>query len=424
MKKTIIYIITTLLIFLYIFCYLINTSYAINKGTVYLTSNKETYQKGEEIEITINIENQKTSAYSFSLYFDELKLEYISNLENTNIVDNRIIFVWHDEQGGKGAKEGELVKVKFRVKEDGIATFIIQGEFYNQIEQLIDTDFKEKQIQVGIEQTYLQKQSQEEKSTNTQSNNASLQVLRIDKEGLTPNFEKNIFDYYLTVNKDTQNLEVLAITENPNASIDITGNLNLKDGVNPVKIQITSEDGTQKNVYTINVTKTANVELANTNLEILAIENVLLNPPFDLNTTYYKAQVSNEITNLNIFAVPEDENATVEILGNDDLQVGSNLIKVVVTAQNRVSKKVYQIEVYRRNLEEDTKYQEEQSTQKDLLEKAYEIEKVTDTVSEEKNVDFKEESGKRLNVWLWIVVLLVIIVFVAIVIWYIIKYKR
>lgn len=410
MKKKFFYTVSILSLFLCIFCYFFNTSYGINKGTIFITSNKEVYQKSEEIEITINIENEKTTAYNFSLYFDNLKLEYISNLENINVVDNRIIFVWYDENGGKGAKEGELVKIKFRAKQDGIANFVLQGEFYNEVGKLIDTDFKEKQIQIGTEQTFLQKQAQEEQSVDTQSNNAKLQVLRLDKEGLTPNFEKDIFDYYLTVKNDVNNLEILAIGENPNSNIEIKGNLNLKEGVIPITIEITSEDGTQKNVYTINVTKTANIELANTNLEILAIQNVLLNPPFDLNSTHYVAEVSNDTINLNIFAVPENENAVVQIVGNNELQIGNNLIKIVVTAQNGISKKVYIVDVYRRNLEEDIKYKEEQNKQKELLDKAYEVEELNSRVSEEKQIESNEES-KKSSIIFWIVGVLIVVGF-------------
>lgn len=409
MKKIIKIIFNILSIILCVFYYFINTCYAINEETIYLTSNKEIYEKGDEIEIAINIENQKTSAFNFSLYFDKLKLEYISDLENTNIIENRIIFVWHDKNGGKGAKEGELIKVKFKAKEEGIATFNIQGEFYNETGKIIKSNFKQKQIQIGLDENKLEIQPQEEKGINTNINNATLQVLRLDKEGLTPNFQKDIYDYYLTIKNDVNNLEILAIGENPNSNIEITGNTNLKEGSNLIKIQVTSQDGTQKNVYTINVTKTANIELANTNLEILAIQNVLLNPPFDPNSIQYSSEISNDTTKLNIFAVPENEHAKVEIIGNSELQVGNNLIDVVVTAQNGFSKKVYQVNIYKRNLQEETKHQEEQNVQKDMLNKAYEIEELSSINNEEKHVDSKVDN-KQSVIILGIVIALIVII--------------
>lgn len=373
-KKVIDLISYSLAISIFIFsCVFHTASYATNTGEVFLTSNQEKMEKGEEIEITVHIKDTKTAAFDFSLYYDESKLEYIGGPENTNVIDNRIIFVWYDTQGGKAAKEGELAKFKFKAKEDGLATFSLQGEFYSQIGQLIQTENREKQIQIGKEQTNLQKQAEEEYGTDTQKGNSVLQVLRLDKEGLTPSFEKNVHEYYLTIPSDIQDIEVLAISENPNSTIEITGNKDLKEGLNLITIRVISADKTQNNVYTIRVTKTNNMELANTNLEILAIENVLLNPPFDINETNYKVEVANKAESINILVVPENEQAMVEISGKENLKEGNNLVSVIVTAPDGFTKKKYQVEVYKRNVEEEKKYLEELNSKKEMLEHAYEI---------------------------------------------------
>lgn len=107
-------------------------------------------------------------------------------------------------------------------------------------------EFKEKQIQIGKEKSNLQMQNQEQVGTNSQSSNTTLQVMRLDQEGLIPSFEKNIHQYYLTVPSNIQNIEVLAISENPKATIEITGNTNLQEGLNLITIQIISEDKTRK----------------------------------------------------------------------------------------------------------------------------------------------------------------------------------
>lgn len=401
-------------------------SYALKIGTVYLESNQEIIEKGDEIEITVNLKDAKTAAFSFSLYFDELKFDYISNIENTNIVGNRIIFVWHDEDGGSGAKQGELAKFRFKAKEDGFATFSLQGEFYSENAQLIETDFKEKQVQIGKEKTDLQKQAQEEQGTDSNSSNTNLYMLRLNVEGVSPNFEKDILEYYLTVSNDIQELEVLAVSENPNASVEITGNANLKEGVNPITIQVTSEDNTQKKVYTIYVTKTTNIELANTNLETLAIENTLLYPPFDTIQTNYKTEIPNEIENINILAVPQNEKATVEISGKDNLKEGNNLVTVVVTAQNGFSKKKYQVEVYRRNVEEETEYKEEQNEQQEELEHAYEIEKMSSDTENQAESEIKENEDKykRNNIVIWLISIVVFVILILGVIFIYLKRKK
>ena len=310
-------------------------SYASEIGKVYIETNKEIIEKGEEIEITVNLKDAKTTAFSFLLYFDDTKLENISNLENTNVIDNRIIFVWHDVSGGSGAKDGELAKFKFRAKENGTANFTIEGEFFDNIGSLIETSFEAKQIQIGKEENILKMQLQEELGTDSTSSNVSLKSLRLDTQGITPNFEKDIYEYYLTIPNNIRDIEVLAVSENPNANVEIGGNTDLKEGLNVINIIVTSEDKTAQKIYTIQVTKTANIELANNNLEILAIENTLLYPPFDMVNTNYKAEISSKLDSINILAIPQNESGVVKINGNSNLKQGNNLITIVVTAPNR-----------------------------------------------------------------------------------------
>ena len=170
-------------------------------------------------------------------------------------------------------------------------------------------------------------------------------------------------------------------------------------------------------MYTIEVTKTSNPELANTNLETLAIENVLLNPNFENNITQYDAEVSNETTKLNILAIPENENAIVQISGYEDIKEGNNKILISVTAQNRMTKRDYQINVYRRNIQEEEEYKDEQEKQKEALEQAYEIEK-TSTTNEEAEAQQVEQQESKQYLVLAIIVFLIIVCIIIGVIYY------
>lgn len=142
------------------------------------------------------------------------------------------------------------------------------------------------------------------------------------------------------------------------------------------------------------MTKTADTELANANLEILAIENSLLTPPFDANETKYRIDVAEDIKDLNIFAVPENENARVQISGEKDLKEGNNIITILLTAENGFTTKKYIVEAYKRNKEEQKKYEEEQKDQTEKLDEAYQIEKIDGTDSNIK----KENSAKNIIV--------------------------
>lgn len=364
-------------------CLMVTGSFANTTGTVYLNTNKEIVEIGEEIEITINIENIKTAAFTSELNFDDTKFEYISGTENTNVIGNRVISVWFDQFGGKQAKTGELIKLKFKAKAEGIANFVVSGQFYSENGQLIETDFRELQVEVGKKENKL---TSDEQGTDTNKSNAVLKSLRVDIEGIVPTFAQDVKQYYLNIQNTINDIDVLAVAENPNSSIEITGNTNLKDGINVISIKVISEDKTQENIYNINVTKTANLDTANTNLETLAIENVLLNPPFDNTITHYNIEVSNSTTQLNILAVPENENASTSISGNNDLKEGNNQIVVSVTASNGFTKKDFIINTYKRNVQEEEQFINEQEKQQEKLEEAYEIEqtsKVEENISEE-----------------------------------------
>lgn len=170
-------------------------------------------------------------------------------------------------------------------------------------------------------------------------------------------------------------------------------------------------------MYQIKVTKTDNIASANTNLEILAIENYLLNPPFDNSVTQYKLEVSKDTTNLNVFAVPESEQGKVNISGNENLKEGNNNIIITVTAPNGITKRDYKITAYKRNISEEENYNKEQEEQKENLEEAYEMEK-TSANSEEPPIIMANENNK------YIIVVVATISIIAVIIIGILLYKK
>lgn len=391
------------ILLLILFLFLINIilsyrTYADTTGNVYLESNKDVIEVNEEVEISVNINNFKTAAFTLYLYFDDSKFEFIKeNKEdsNINVDNNRIIYVWYDNQGGNSPGRGSIATFKFKAKENGLATFNIDGEFYTEKGQEVKTTFKEKQIQIGKEETILEKQEREEIGQDENASNSKLQNLRLSTEGMLPEFQNDIFDYYLTVKNDVKDIEVLATVENNDARVEVTGNENLQNGLNLIKVQVTSPDKTSSSTYLIKVTKTDNLESANTNLETLAIENHLLYPAFDTTNTNYNVEVGNNTEQINLLAIPEDENATVEINKNDTLKGGNNTIKITVTARNGFTRREYNINVYKRNNEEEAKYQEEQKNNQEKLNQIYEIQRTSNKQEQSKENQEKIEKNEQ-----------------------------
>ena len=183
--------------------------------------------------------------------------------------------------------------------------------------------------------------------------------MRVNREGINPNFDANITEYYLIVSEEVDKLDITAIPINSDAKVEISGNQNLKNGLNKVRIKVTSADEKNTREYVINVTKTNNADNANANLETLAIENYTFSPEFEEYVTNYYAEVSNKTEQLNILAIPSNFNATVHVQGNDNLKIGQNTVTITVTAVDGITKKNYYIDVYKRNEQEEIEYKAE-----------------------------------------------------------------
>lgn len=85
----------------------------------------------------------------------------------------------------------------------------------------------------------------------------------------------------------------------------------------------------------IQVTAAQTTLSADNSLEVLSLSAGTLSPDFTGKTVQYTATVPNDVTSVTVTATPVNEFATVQsITGNDNLQVGTNTIKVVVKAQN------------------------------------------------------------------------------------------
>ena len=172
--------------------------------------------------------------------------------------------------------------------------------------------------------------------------NNYLQSLEIPGYEISPEFNKNITTYYLVLPTDVSSVEVLATTEEENAKIKISGNTALNRNESTIKVVVTSENGKNK-TYNIIVTKQSDNGLSLTSLEI---ENGVITPELTSLQYDYKAEVnlkkvdSSEVDNtvssdsdeidLNITAIPNVENAQVEILGNKNVKVGENLVTIIL----------------------------------------------------------------------------------------------
>ena len=247
LKKIFLKLIIILIIFLFPLI-----SFAEESANVSLKCDKDNIKLGEELELEINLDGKKTAAYQVNIFFDEEKFDFISEVDNNMSVKNGIIkIVWYDEKGGLNAANGNLKKLVFKAKEEGIGNFTINGEFYDENCNYILTNFNSLDIKVG---DFPDGNEYINESTN-------LETLAIENEILYPAFDNNINDYDIEISNNVSNLNILAIPEDENASVLINGNENLIEGDNKITVKVKSQSGVERNIN-INVHKRNDIEEA------------------------------------------------------------------------------------------------------------------------------------------------------------------
>ena len=90
------------------------------------------------------------------------------------------------------------------------------------------------------------------KTDNVELANAELESLKIEGFNISPNFKSNIYSYNLNINENIEMLTIVAEPQAENATVEIEGNSNLKEGENLIKINVTAEDGNTIRTYKIN----------------------------------------------------------------------------------------------------------------------------------------------------------------------------
>lgn len=218
------------------------------------------------------------------------------------------------------------------VKRTGLATKAVNGITWSRVSYNGKTGY--------VSSSYLTTEKPEE------SNNKDLKSLSVgDDLELTPAFSADVTEYSLTVGADITSLDIKAVADDDNAKVEITGNDNLLMGENTVEIKVTAEDGTVR-TYTINVTKGDAAAIAETTiaLESLSIDGYTLSPEFSKNIYEYTLDVPDtSVTNLNVNAISDTEDAAIEIIGNNNLTVGENVITILVKSTDGSEVTTYQV---------------------------------------------------------------------------------
>ena len=215
--------------------------------------------------------------------------------------------------------------------------------------------------------------------TKAKSSNANLSNLGMNPNDFT-GFSENKTSYDVTVPNNVTQVEIYATKKDSKASLTGTGIKKLQEGQNTANVIVTAEDGTTK-TYTINIKRLSKNEKQDTtenldaksssnskDLELsnLEIEGVNLEPSFESSTYKYEISIKGEQSNLDIKASTNNTSNKVEIIGNENLQNGQNIITILVTNSKSDEVATYQIYVNKNVIDSNTVDNEFGKTVKEL----------------------------------------------------------
>ena len=195
------------------------------------------------------------------------------------------------------------------------------------------------------------------------SGNNQLGALSLSSGTLAPVFASGTTGYTASVGNATTSLTVTPTVADATASVTVngvattsgnaSGAIALNVGSNTITVTVTAQNGTPLS-YTVTVTRAAS---SNADLSALSLSSGTLAPAFAAGTTSYTASVSNATTSLTVTPTVAAGTSSITVngvattSGNASgaiaLNVGSNTLTTVVTAQDGTTTKTYTVTVTR-----------------------------------------------------------------------------
>lgn len=164
----------------------------------------------------------------------------------------------------------------------------------------------------------------------------------------TIDFNRNTFEYSLTVDHEVSRIRIVAVKEDPNATVKEDAMYDLKVYRNVINVVVTAENGEKRTYMILVMRKDAlgNTSLlsSNTELKSLSVEGYQLQ--FSPLITEYRLTVDNIVDHVLVLAEASDDRSSVIIENGSILHLGENRIQVTVVAPNGQSR-IYSIFVTR-----------------------------------------------------------------------------
>ncbi len=331
-----------ILLLLLLFVFPLNVLAADNKAKI--EAPKMT-SKGEEISVSISVTSDTAiNGFKGTFTYETSALELLS-IENKNgwkqvsefSKGSPVTLDFTHENGLTG--ETTILTLKFKVKEDVAKTSTVlnlEGTTKNESDEMINT-LEKVTSQIDI------------KSTDN-----SLKDLKLNGKTIT-NFSPTTYSYSIQVDSTVTTANFEAVVNDKTATFkdkfEPRTGVSLDYGDNNFEIIVVSASGDEKK-YEVTLIRQDN-RGTNNDLQSLIVNS---NPKlfeFDKNTLTYTV-TTHKLKTIDIVATPADSKATVKIDKKDELEIGSNEIKITVISESK-DEKVYTLIINNLDTEINTK---------------------------------------------------------------------
>ncbi len=181
--------------------------------------------------------------------------------------------------------------------------------------------------------------------TRTKSNVATLDSLTVTNGSFNPSFNKDTWEYTVTVPVETTEFDVNATTTEPHASITSgVGHYTMTESTKEIEVVVVSEDLSKTKTYKLNITRTKS---SDNTLSSITVSEGNLSQEFNQNITSYTVNVEGSVDSIDVEATLSDSRAKIlSGTGTHNLNVGNNTITITVESESG-AKQNYVITVIR-----------------------------------------------------------------------------
>lgn len=166
--------------------------------------------------------------------------------------------------------------------------------------------------------------------------------LQVEGFTIVPTFNRETFNYTLTVPSSVTEINVKANKGEKNQTISGTGKRILNYGDNRVRVVVTAQNG-ESSTYEIMIVRTDD-RSGDVTLKHLSVEGT--NISYIPGQTDYEATVSRSVDNIFLSAQTTDPKAQLIGTGSKNLRIGENKFQLVVSSKNGVSQ-TYNVKIIR-----------------------------------------------------------------------------